>query len=76
MKRRFTPEGHWRGTQVRLILGGALILVLVGGGLIWLFYGRSAPLVAVSCFLVILVIGGLLGLILRLMALWGRGDEP
>ncbi len=76
MKRRFTAEGHWRGTQVRLILGGALILVLVGGGLIWLFYGRSAALVAVSCFLVILVIGGLLWLILRLMELWVRGDEP
>lgn len=61
---------------MRLILGGALVLVLVGGGLIWLFYGRSAALVAASCFLAIVAIGGLLWLILRLMELWVRGDEP
>ncbi len=61
---------------MRLILGGALVLVLVGGGLIWLFYGRSAAIVAVSCFLAIVAIGGLLWLILRLMELWVRGDEP
>lgn len=61
---------------MRLILGGALVLVLVGGGLIWLFYGQSAALVAVSCFLAIVAIGGLLWLILRLMELWVRGDEP
>ena len=61
---------------MRLILGGALVLVLVGGGLIWLFYGQSAALVAVSCFLAIVAIGGLLWLILRLMELWVRSDEP
>ena len=76
MKERFTPEGHWRGTQARLILGGALVLVVVGGGLIWLLYGRSAALIAVSCFVAMLAIGGLLWLVLRLMELWVRGDEP
>ena len=59
-----------------LILGGALVLVLVGGSLIWLFYGRSAALVAVTCFLAIVAIGGLLRLVLRLMELWVRSDEP
>jgi hypothetical protein len=76
VKERFTPERHWRGTQARLILGGALILVVVGGGLIWLFYGRPAALVAVSCFLVVAAIGSLLWLVLRLLEMWVRGDEP
>lgn len=76
MKERFSPERHWQGTQIRLILGGVLVLVVVGGGLIWLLYGRAAALVAVSCFLVMAAIGGLLWLLLRLMELWVRGDEP
>jgi hypothetical protein len=76
LKERFSPERHWQGTQVRLILGGVLVLVVVGGGLIWLLYGRPAALVAVSCFLVMAAIGGLLWLLLRLIELWVRGDEP
>ena len=76
MKQGFKPERHWQQTQVQLILGGTLVLVIVGGGLIWLLYGRSAASVAVSCFLSLAVIGGLLWLVLRLLQLWVRGDEP
>ena len=76
MKQGFQPERHWRQTQVRLFLGGTLMLVLVGGGLIWLLYGRSAALVAVSCFLALAAIAGLLWLVLHLLERWVRGDEP
>lgn len=76
MKQNFKPERHWQGTQARLILGGTLVLVLVGGGLVWLLYGRTAAVVAVSCFLAMFAIGGVLWLLLRLAEIWGRGDEP
>jgi hypothetical protein len=38
-----------RQTQARLILGGLLILFLVGGGLIWFFYGRQPALMGLAC---------------------------
>ncbi len=76
MKQGFKPERHWQQTQAQLIVGGGLVLVLVGGGLIWLLYGRAAAFVAVSCFLALGVIAGLLWLGLRLLERWVRGDEP
>ena len=48
-----------RQTNVRLIVGGLLILFLVGDGLIYLFYGRSAAIMGLIC-----LIGGLAPLIL------------
>jgi hypothetical protein len=38
-------------TNIRLIVGGLLILFVVGGGLIWLFYGQKAALLGVVCML-------------------------
>lgn len=38
-----------RQTQTRLALGGALLLVLVGDGLIWVFFGREAALMGLLC---------------------------
>jgi hypothetical protein len=76
MKQGFKSDRHWRQTQAQLIVGGALVLVVVGGGLVWWLYGRSAAIVAVSCFLALAAIGGLLWLLLRLLELWVRGDEP
>ena len=75
-RRPFSPGGHWQQTQVHLILGGILVLVLVGGGLIWLLYGRTAAIAAISCLLVVAGLIGLLWLILRLLEAWVGGDEP
>jgi len=42
---------YTRQTNIRLIIGGLLILFVVGGGLIWLFYGQKAALLGVVCML-------------------------
>ncbi len=38
-----------RQTNVRLAVGGIALLFVVGGGLIWFFYGRNAALLGVVC---------------------------
>ncbi len=40
---------HSRDTNVRLALGGALLLLVVGGGLVWAFYGQGAGGLAFTC---------------------------
>jgi hypothetical protein len=39
-------------TNVRLIVGGLLLLFVVGLGLIWIFYGSGAALTGLLCMLV------------------------
>jgi cation transporter-like permease len=36
-------------TQVRLILGGLVILFAVGGGLVWWIYGPAAATLMLAC---------------------------
>ena len=40
-----------RQTNTRLLLGGILILFIVGDGLIYLFYGRSAAIMGLICLI-------------------------
>jgi hypothetical protein len=54
-----------RSTLIRLILGGLFFLFVVGEILIFIFYGKSAALTGLLCF-----IGGLSPVILVLLALW------
>lgn len=54
-------------TNVRLILGGILILLVVGDGLIYLLYGQSAALIGAICILAGLLPLGLIVLLLWLM---------
>jgi putative effector of murein hydrolase LrgA (UPF0299 family) len=74
-KRSFDPRRHWGQTQSRLLLGGFAILVVVGGGLVWLLYGRSAAITAVLCLLVAAGVLGLLWLFLTLLERWVKEDE-
>jgi uncharacterized SAM-binding protein YcdF (DUF218 family) len=53
-----------------------LILMGVGGGLVWLLYGRSAAVTAVVCLLGGAGIFGLLWLVLTLLELWVKEGEP
>jgi len=54
-----------RQTNIRLALGGVLLLFLVGDGLIYFFYGQSAAVLGMVCILL-----GLAPLVLIGLALW------
>lgn len=40
-----------RQTNLRLLIGGILLLFLVGDGLIFMFYGREAALMGLICLI-------------------------
>lgn len=54
-----------RQTNVRLFIGGILLLFLVGDGLIYAIYGQGAALLGFTCLLL-----GLAPLVLIWLALW------
>jgi hypothetical protein len=54
-----------RQTNIRLGLGGVLLLFLVGDGLIYFFYGRNAAVLGMVCMIL-----GLAPLLLIGLALW------
>lgn len=74
--RSFSPQRHRRQTRARLILGGMLVLLVVGGGLVWLFYGRTAAFTAVLCLVGSAAVMALLWLILTLLERWVRDEDP
>jgi len=55
-----------RQTNLRLIIGGIVILFVVGDGLILLIYGRDAAVIGLVC-----LFAGLLPLMLIWIFLWG-----
>lgn len=74
-RRSFSPNRHRRQTQSRLVVGGLLVLLGVGGGLVWWIFGGTAAVTAVACLLAGVGIFGLLWLILTLMELWVKERE-
>jgi len=52
-------------TNIRLILGGILLIFVVGIGLIYLFYGQGAALTGLLCLLV-----GLIPIVLIWLMFW------
>lgn len=71
----FSPDRHRRQTQARLLLVGALILLGIGGGLVWRIYGRTAAITAVACLAVGVGLFGLLWLIMTLLEWWAKRGE-
>ncbi len=53
-------------TNARLVAGFVLILLVVGEGLIYVFYGAGGALMGLLC-----LAGGLAPLLLIALALWG-----
>jgi NhaP-type Na+/H+ or K+/H+ antiporter len=58
---------HAAQTRRRLTVGLCLIVLVVGGGLIYLMYGPSSAAAAVTCLLGALVPVAVVWLILRLL---------
>ena len=56
---------YTKNTQVRLIAGFLILVLLVGDGLIYVFYGRGAALLGLACML-----GALLPVGLIILFLW------
>ena len=54
-----------RQTNLRLVFGFVFILFLIGDGLIYLFYGRSAAITGFFCLL-----AGLAPILMILIAFW------
>jgi hypothetical protein len=54
-----------RQTNVRLVTGFIILLLGVGDGLVYVFFGRGAALMGLIC-----ILGGLSPIILILVALW------
>lgn len=48
-RRGVNPQRFTQSTELRLVAGFFVILYLVGGGAIWLVYGRAAALLAGLC---------------------------
>ena len=74
-KKSFSPGRHHQQTQVRLLAAGALILAIVGGSIVWLFYGGTAFATAMGCLAAAAGVFGLLWLILSLMERWVKDDD-
>jgi hypothetical protein len=65
-------ERHQRRTERNLVLGGFALAFLLGGLLIWRFYGLGAMFAGWACLAGGLSIFGLLYGILKLMELWSN----
>lgn len=52
-------------TTVRVVIGFLILLFLIGDGLIYLIYGRSAAVTGLLC-----IIGGILPVILIIGSFW------
>jgi hypothetical protein len=52
-------------TNIRLIIGFILVLLIIGDGLIFLFFGKGAAIMGLIC-----IIAALLPVVLIIIALW------
>ena len=72
----FDPLRHMQQTQARLVVAGLALLIVVGGGLVWLLYGDVAAVSAVSCLLVAAGLVGLLWVLLAILEKWAKAGDP
>ncbi len=76
MSRRtgFDARRFARSQEVRLVVGFFVILYLVGGPLIWHFYGAGGALLALLCMTGALVFFLLLYGLVSLLGIWANRD--
>ena len=65
-KKEITPQNHYHQTRIRAIFWFIFILVFVGLGLIYFFYGGGAALTGFLCLLAMLI-----PTLMIAIALWG-----
>lgn len=58
------PRAHRARTDRNLLLGFFALLFIVGGGLIWYFYGASAAALGVVCIALGAILTGLVALLM------------
>ena len=68
-KNTFNSRKYQGRLERELIIGGIALLVIVGGGLIYLFWGQTAFVTAAGCFG---LFGGLIVFVWLLLGLLGR----
>lgn len=56
-------RAYARQTNVRLVVGALLVLLIVGDGLIYYFYGAGAAMMGLLC-----ILGGLVPIVLVILA--------
>ena len=61
-----------RSTESQLIIGGFLIVLVLGGGLAWLLFGRTVALIAGGIMVGGMILLAVLWLALRLLESWAR----
>ena len=61
-----------RSTESHLIIGGLLIVLVLGGGLAWLLFGRTVALIAGGIMVGGMVLLAVLWLVIRLLESWAR----
>ena len=61
-----------RSTEGHLIVGGFLIVLMLGGGLTWLLFGRTVALIAAGILVGGMVLLAVLWLVVRLLEAWAR----
>ncbi len=64
-QRCFDPFRFARSLEGQLVIGFFLVLYGVGGGLIWIFYGKAAALLGMVC-----MTGGLFFFLLLYAIVW------
>ena len=73
-KRGFDLRQYTRSQEGRLIIAFFLLLYIIGGGLIWFFYGLGGTLLAFLCMTGGLVTVGLLYGVMWVIGKWA-GEE-
>jgi hypothetical protein len=74
-RRPTDPRADRRRTERDLVIAGLLLMFVVGGGLIYLLFGEPAFLGALPCFGGVVLLGGLLWGILKLIEWAGQRDS-
>jgi membrane protein YdbS with pleckstrin-like domain len=69
-RRQYNSRRYQRGQDVRLLVGFVVLLYVVGGALVWYFYGLPGTILGFSCVTVFIVVMVLLYLLITAVGKW------